>query len=178
VLVLGKPLGIGVLSAALKKGILDEQGYAEMVGVTTQLNRVGRTLAALPAVHAMTDVTGFGLAGHLAEICRGSGVGADVGFGALPVIGSARPLLERGIGPGAIERNWASCSSEVEIDPALPSWAWRLLCDPQTSGGLLVSCAPAAADTVLAKFASEGFSSATRVGIVRAGAENPRIRVA
>jgi selenide,water dikinase len=178
VLVLGKPLGIGVLSAALKKGILDDSGYAQMVGVTTQLNRVGRTLAALPGVHAMTDVTGFGLAGHLAEICRGSGVGADVEFGALPVLESARPLLERGIGPGAIERNWASCSTEVEIDPALPPWAWRLLCDPQTSGGLLVSCAPAAAEAVLAAFATEGFTAATRVGTVRAGAGNPRIRVA
>jgi selenide, water dikinase len=178
VLVLGKPLGIGVLSAALKKGILDERGYAQMVGVTTQLNRVGRTLGALPGVHAMTDVTGFGLAGHLAEICRGSGVGADIEFGALPVLDSALPLLERGIGPGAIERNWASCSSEVEIDGALPAWAWRLLCDPQTSGGLLVACAPTAADAVLAAFATEGFTAATCVGSVRAGAGNPRIRVA
>jgi selenide,water dikinase len=176
-LVLGKPLGIGVLSAALKKGMLDERGYDQMIEVTTQLNRVGRTLAALPGVHAMTDVTGFGLAGHLAEICRGSGVGADLEFGALPVIESARPLLERGIGPGAIERNWASCSGEVEIDASLPDWAWRLLCDPQTSGGLLVSCAPAAADDVLAAFAAEGFGVATQVGCVRAGSGHPRIRV-
>jgi selenide,water dikinase len=177
VLVLGKPLGIGVLSAALKKGILDARGYTQMVGVTTQLNSVGRTLATLPGVHAMTDVTGFGLAGHLAEICRGSGVGADVEFAALPVLESARPLLERGIGPGAIERNWASCSSEIAIDAALPDWAWRLLCDPQTSGGLLVSCAPEAAESVLATFIAEGFGSATRIGRVRAGAANPRIRV-
>jgi len=177
VLVLGKPLGIGVLSAALKKGILDARGYAQMIGVTTQLNCVGRTLAALPGVHAMTDVTGFGLAGHLAEICRGSGVGADVEFSALPVLESAQPLLERGIGPGAIERNWASCSSEIDIDAALPAWAWRLLCDPQTSGGLLVSCAPEAAAPVLAAFAAEGFGSATRIGRVRAGTANPRIRV-
>jgi selenide,water dikinase len=176
-LVLGKPLGIGVLSAALKKGILDERGYAQMVGVTTQLNRVGRELAALPGVHAMTDVTGFGLAGHLAEICRGSGVGADLEFGALPVLDSARPLLERGIGPGAIERNWASCSTEVDIDASLPAWGWRLLCDPQTSGGLLVSCAPAAADAVLAAFAVAGFPAAARIGSVRAGSDNPRIRV-
>jgi len=177
VLVLGKPLGIGVLSAALKKGILDERGYTQMVAVTTQLNRVGRTLAGLPGVHAMTDVTGFGLAGHLAEICRGSGVGADIDFGALPVLESARPLLERGIGPGAIERNWASCCTEVEIDASLPAWAWRLLCDPQTSGGLLVSCAPEAAESVLATFVAEGFCSATRIGRGRTGAANPRIRV-
>jgi selenide,water dikinase len=178
VLVLGKPLGIGVLSAALKKGILDERGYAQMVGVTTQLNRVGRTLAAVAGVHAMTDVTGFGLLGHLAEICRGSGVGADLAFATLPILDSARPLLEQGVGPGAIERNWASCKAEVEIDPALPGWAWRLLCDPQTSGGLLVSCAPTAADEVLRAFTAEGFDAATRIGSVRAGAGNPRIRIA
>jgi len=120
VLVLGKPLGIGVLSAALKKGILDERGYAQMIGVTTQLNCVGRTLAALPGVHAMTDVTGFGLAGHLAEICRGSGVGADVEFSALPVLESAQPLLERGIGPGAIERNWAAAAARSTSTPRCP----------------------------------------------------------
>jgi selenide,water dikinase len=178
VLVIGKPLGIGVLSAALKKGILDAAGYAQMLAVTTQLNRVGRTLGALQDVHAMTDVTGFGLLGHLAEICRGSGVGADVDFAALPVLAGARPLLEQGVGPGAIERNWASCSNEVEIDAALPGWAWRLLCDPQTSGGLLVSCTPAVADEVLRDFAAAGFGMATRIGRVRAGAANPRIRVA
>ena len=178
VLVLGKPLGIGVLSAALKKGILDERGYGEMVAVTTQLNRVGQRLAQIEGVHAMTDVTGFGLLGHLAEICRGSGVGADLGFAALPILDSARPLLEQGVGPGAIERNWASCEAEVEIDPALPGWAWRLLCDPQTSGGLLVACAPAAADEVLRAFITAGFDAATRIGGVRAGAGNPRISVA
>jgi selenide,water dikinase len=177
VLVLGKPLGIGVLSSALKKGILDEQGYAQMLDVTTQLNKVGRELAALPGVHAMTDVTGFGLLGHLAEICRGSGVGAEIEFAALPILESARPLLEQGIGPGAIERNWASCSSEVRVDPALPGWAWRLLSDPQTSGGLLVSCAPTAADEVLSAFAAEGFSRASQIGRVRPGAANPRISV-
>jgi selenide,water dikinase len=177
VLVLGKPLGIGVLSSALKKGILDAQGYAQMLSVTTQLNSVGRTLATIPGVHAMTDVTGFGLVGHLAEICRGSGVGADVEFDALPILASARPLLEQGIGPGAIERNWASCSSEVSVDPELPGWAWRLLSDPQTSGGLLISCAPTAAREVLSTFAAEGFGHATRIGRVRSGGPNPRIRV-
>ena len=177
VLVLGKPLGIGVLSAALKKGILDERGYGEMVAVTTQLNRVGQRLAQLEGVHAMTDVTGFGLLGHLAEICRGSGVGADVDFAALPVLATALPLVAQGIGPGAIERNWASLSAEVEIDAALPDWAWRLLNDPQTSGGLLVSCSPGALDAVLAAFAQDGFDTATRIGSMRAGAANPRIRV-
>jgi selenide,water dikinase len=177
-LILGKPLGIGVLSSALKKGILDESGYAQMLGVTTQLNRVGRTLGAEAAVHAMTDVTGFGLVGHLAEICRGSRVGADLDFAALPLLESARPLLEQGIGPGAIERNWASCSSEVSIDEALPAWAWRLLSDPQTSGGLLVSCAPAAVTVVLAAFEDEGFTRATRIGTVRHEGAGPLIRVA
>jgi len=177
VLILGKPLGIGVLSAALKQGLLDERGYAQMLGVTTQLNRVGRTLAAQTGVNAMTDVTGFGLLGHLAEICRGSGINAQIDFAALPILDSARPLLEQGIGPGAIERNWTSCRTEVSIDPALPAWAWRLLCDPQTSGGLLVSCTPQVTADVLSAFAAEGFHSATRIGSVRAGNANPRISV-
>jgi selenide,water dikinase len=177
-LVLGKPLGIGVLSAALKKGLLDAPGYEQMLAVTTQLNRVGCTLATLAGVHAMTDVTGFGLAGHLLEVCRGSGIGADVDFAALPVLTSAQPLFERGLGPGAIERNWASCSAEVEIGTGLPAWAWRLLCDPQTSGGLLVSCAPAAVVEVLSAFADQGFSHAAQIGRVRAGDRNPRLRLA
>ena len=177
VLVLGKPLGIGVLSAALKKGILDARGYAQMLEVTTQLNRVGSALAALPHVHAMTDVTGFGLAGHLLEVCRGSAVAAELDFASIPVLDSALSLLAQGIGPGAIERNWDSCRAQVDIDPVLPAWAWRLLCDPQTSGGLLVSCDPAATPDVLALFNDEGFGSATPIGTVRTGGAGPLVRV-
>lgn len=164
VLILGKPLGVGILSSALKKGMLDAQGYAQMLGVTTQLNLVGRTLAAQPDVHAMTDVTGFGLLGHLLEMCRGAGIGATLNYAAIPVLDSALPLLEKGVGPGAIERNWMSCNAEVRLEDTLPSWAWRLLCDPQTSGGLLVACAPTAAEEVLSAFRAHGFADAACIG--------------
>lgn len=177
VLVLGKPLGIGVLSSALKKGILHEAGYAEMLGVTTQLNSVGHALASLPGVNAMTDVTGFGLVGHLSEICRGSRVCADIEFGALPVLGSAVPLFEQGIGPGAIERNWESCGDDVELSSELPGWAWRLLSDPQTSGGLLVACEAGAAGDVMGRFQAAGFADAKPIGRLREQTSGRRIRV-
>ena len=169
VLVLGKPLGVGVLSAALKKGLLDAGGYAEMLAVTTQLNTVGQHLGAFDAVHAMTDVTGFGLLGHLLEICRGSGLAARIGFDRLPVLPTARILTPQGIGPGAIERNWASYGHEVRLSPELPAWAQRLLCDPQTSGGLLVACAPEAAATVLEQFHAGGFPEAAVIGALESG---------
>ncbi len=168
-LVLGKPLGVGVLSAALKKGLLDAAGYAEMLAVTTRLNRVGQRLGAFDAVHAMTDVTGFGLLGHLLEICRGSGLAARIRFDRLPILPTALVLTPQGIGPGAIERNWASYGHEVRLSPKLPSWSQRLLCDPQTSGGLLVACAPDAVAAVLEQFHTAGFPEATAIGILESG---------
>jgi len=171
-LIIGKPLGVGILSAALKQGRLDERGYAEMLATTTQLNRVGVALGALEEVNAMTDVTGFGLLGHLLEICRASGVAARIEFPAIPRLAAAQPFLEQGLGPGAIERNWASFAAEVRLDPALPAWAWRLLCDPQTSGGLLVACAPAVADEVLRLFYQEGFGQAANIGFLEKATRN------
>ncbi|KAB2929540.1 MAG: selenide, water dikinase SelD [Candidatus Contendobacter sp.] len=168
-LVLGKPLGVGVLSAALKKGLLDAVGYAEMLAVTTRLNTVGQRLGAFDAVHAMTDVTGFGLLGHLLEICRGSGLAARIRFDRLPILPTALVLTPQGIGPGAIERNWASYGHEARLSPKLPSWSQRLLCDPQTSGGLLVACAPGAAAAVLEQFHAAGFPEATAIGALEAG---------
>ncbi|MCK9530830.1 MAG: selenide, water dikinase SelD [Hydrogenophaga sp.] len=175
VLVLGKPLGVGVLATALKKGLLDADGYAEMVASTTRLNSVGTDLAELPGVHALTDVTGFGLLGHLLELCRGSRLAAEVNFGQVPVLPTAAVLAPQGIGPGAIERNWASYGAEVRLDAGLPPWAQRLLCDPQTSGGLLAACAPDSAAAVLDLFHRAGFSSAAVVGRLEEGA--PQVRV-
>ena len=169
VLVLGKPLGVGVLSAALKKGLLDAGGYAEMLAVTTQLNTVGQHLGEFDAVHAMTDVTGFGLLGHLLEICRGSSLKARIRFDRLPVLPSALVLTPQGIGPGAIERNWASYGHEVRLSPELPAWVQRLLCDPQTSGGLLTACAPEAAAAVLEQFHAGGFLEAAVIGALESG---------
>ena len=145
-LVLGKPLGIGILSAALKKGKLSAAGYAEMLKWTTQLNTPGQALAALDAVHAMTDVTGFGLAGHLLEMCRGSGLSAEVAFEDLPFIEEALTLAQQGVATGASERNWQGYGHEVDFRGE--EWQRKLLADPQTSGGLLVACAPAISSQV------------------------------
>ena len=169
-LVLGKPLGVGVLSAALKKGLLDAAGYAEMLRHTTQLNRVGSVLAQIEGVHAMTDVTGFGLAGHLLEICRGSGVPARVELARLPLIASAVHWAQQGVLTGASARNWAAYGNEVHWPAQAPEWLRALCTDPQTSGGLLVSCAPTAVPAVLQAFAADGFAQAGVVGQMQAAA--------
>ncbi len=169
VLVLGKGLGIGVLAAAMKKELLSPAGYAQMIATTTQLNRVGSELAAMPDVHALTDVTGFGLLGHLLEICRGSKLGATVKFSRVPTLSEALPLVQQGIVAGAIARNLASYGHEVDFAPELADWQRRLLADPQTSGGLLAAVAPEAADEVLARFRDAGFAQAAVIGKIGQG---------
>ena len=169
-IVLGKALGVGILSAALKKGALPEEGYRQMLACTTQLNTVGHPLAEIPGVHAMTDVTGFGLLGHLAEICRGSRLGARVAFESLPVLPAALSLVQQGYNTGAAPRNWASYGHDVRLPDDLAPWQQALLCDPQTSGGLLVTCAPQAVAEVLALFRDEGFANAAVIGQMQAGA--------
>jgi selenide, water dikinase len=159
VLILGKPLGIGILSAALKKGCLSASGYAQMVDWTTRLNTPGRRLAELEAVHALTDVTGFGLAGHLLEICRGSKLAAEVRFEALPVIPEALEWVKQGIATGASERNWSGYGREVALPAGCADWKRKLLSDPQTSGGLLVACAAEAEAEVRELFRSDGFDA-------------------
>jgi selenide,water dikinase len=142
VLVLGKPLGIGILSAALKKGELSGAGYATMLDWTTRLNTPGIALGELSGVHAMTDVTGFGVAGHLLEICRGSGLAAEVAFDDLPIIEEARALAQQGVATGASDRNWTGYGTEVVLPAGFDDWKRKLITDPQTSGGLLVACSP------------------------------------
>lgn len=168
VLILGKPLGVGVLSAALKRGLLDEAGYADMLRWTTLLNRVGPVLADIDGVHAMTDVTGFGLAGHLLEICRGSGCAARLRLDAVPMIPLAERFAQEGIKTGASARNWAAYGQDV-VEQGTADWQRALLTDPQTSGGLLVSCAPAAAERVLQTFRTAGFGEAAIIGTLEAG---------
>jgi selenide,water dikinase len=164
VLVLGKPLGVGVLSAALKKDALSAEGYREMIALTTQLNTPGPKLAALDGVHAITDVTGFALLGHALEVCRGSGLTAQLSFKNLPIISEASELAQKGFVTGASKRNWDSYGSSVDLDPALAAWQKDLLTDPQTSGGLLVACSPDRAEAVLALFRAEGFAEAAIIG--------------
>ena len=175
VLILGKPLGIGILSAALKKGKLSEAGYAAMLGWTTKLNTPGEALSGLAGVHALTDITGFGLAGHLLEICRGSKLGATVNFDALPVIPEALEWAKQGVATGASDRNWSGYGGEVDLPKDFADWKKKLLTDPQTSGGLLVACSPDVASDVLRRFSLENFESAV-IGSLAAGPA--RLRVA
>src|SRR5690349_20819954 len=169
-LVLGKPLGVGILSAALKKGKLSEAGYAEMLKWKTKLNTPGQALAEMADVHALTDITGFGLAGHLLEMCRGARLAAEVKFDALPLIAEALDWAKQGIATGASDRNWKSYGREVELPAAFADWQKKLITDPQTSGGLLVACAPQAVTAVLREFGGE----AREIGRLVAGA--PKLR--
>ena len=164
VLVLGKSLGIGVLSAALKKGSLSEAGYAQLLALTTRLNSPGMALAEMAGVHALTDVTGFGLLGHLLEMCRGSRLFAELRFDELPLIAEALEHAKRGLATGASARNWSSYGRAVALPASAPQWMRVLLTDPQTSGGLLIACAPEAEQDVLAQFAREGFGDARVIG--------------
>jgi selenide, water dikinase len=168
-LVLGKPLGVGIYSAALKKDALEPAHYSEMIASTTRLNTPGMKLGAMPAVHAMTDVTGFGLAGHLLEVCKGSRVRATVRWNDVPLLGEAARLAQAGHVTGASKRNWASYGHMVEL-PGLGDAERWLATDPQTSGGLLVACAPEAAGDVLQLFRAEGFDRAALIGEIVDGA--------
>ena len=169
VLILGKPLGVGVLSAALKKGELSDEGYRQMIAVTTQLNRTGTALSNMAGVHALTDVTGFALLGHLLEICRGSQLQAKIEFNRIPFIDIALQLAQDGYATGAAARNWSSYAEGVILGTEIAEWQRKLLCDPQTSGGLLVSCAPESVDAVLAAFNADGFSHAAIIGSMQTG---------
>jgi selenide,water dikinase len=175
VLILGKGLGIGMMGAALKKGELTGKAYHQMIESATQLNTPGIRLADMEGVHALTDVTGYGLLGHLLEICRGSQLAARIAFDALPILSAARHLAEAGYATGASDRNWTSFGEQVALPADWPAWRRKLLTDPQTSGGLLVACDPAAAPAVLDIFKSEGFERAAPIGTLEAGA--PRVVV-
>jgi selenide,water dikinase len=165
-LVLGKPLGVGVLSAALKKEQLSDAGYRQMLATTTQLNTPGPDLAALDGVHALTDVTGFGLAGHALELARGAACGVRLDWKGVPLLDGVRALAADGFVTGASGRNWAGYGREVRLPAGFDAADQALLTDPQTSGGLLVSCAPGVVGEVLAIFRRHGFEAAAAIGEV------------
>ncbi|MBV8272371.1 MAG: selenide, water dikinase SelD [Cupriavidus sp.] len=169
VLVLGKPLGVGVMSAALKKEKLDASGYERLIDTTTRLNTPGIALAELDDVHAMTDVTGFGIAGHTLELARGAGLRAVLEWPRIPLLPNVASLAEQGYITGASKRNWEGYGNDVRLEAGLPAIAQPLLTDPQTSGGLLVSCAPQAVDRVLKIFREHGFAEAAVVGGMESG---------
>ena len=173
VLVLGKPLGVGIYSAALKKENLSAEHYTQMVNVATQLNTPGPALAELAGVHALTDVTGFGLAGHALELCRGAGVEGHVSMAGVPLLPGVFELAQAGNITGASGRNWTSYGKDVHLDASISEVQKALLSDPQTSGGLLVSCAPDSVDAVLATFRDHGFGTAARIGEIKAASGQP-----
>lgn len=164
VLILGKPLGVGILSAALKKDLLDDAGYQEMITNTTKLNSAGPALAKLAGVHALTDVTGFGLAGHTFELARGSKLTAQIHWDQVPLLSNVQALADQGIITGASDRNWQSYGTEVRLPEQFSSAQQALLTDPQTSGGLLVSCSEDAVSAVLEVFKHHDFASARIIG--------------
>ena len=168
-LILGKPLGVGILSAALKKEKLSAEGYAAMIASTTKLNTPGVKLGQMEKVSALTDVTGFGLAGHLLEICRGSRLGANIEFAKLPIMPGVMDLVKQGYVTGASGRNWSGYGDDIHFATQFGDDERNLLTDPQTSGGLLVACDPSAVDAVLAVFKSEGFDDAAVIGEMASG---------
>jgi selenide, water dikinase len=169
-LILGKALGVGVYSAALKKNELHPHDYEALIAGATQLNTPGPVLACLDGVHAMTDVTGFGLLGHLLEVCRGSQLRAVLSLSDLPLLPRARELASAGLVTGASGRNWASYGEQVSLAEALNAVDRALLTDPQTSGGLLVSCGPDTVTEVLSIFLQQGFSHVSVIGEMQPGA--------
>ncbi|MBN9246270.1 MAG: selenide, water dikinase SelD [Hyphomicrobium sp.] len=168
-LILTKGIGVGIYSAAFKKRALPADAYAEMIASTTLLNRIGFALGENLHVHAMTDVTGFGLLGHALEMARGSGVGIDIAYDRIPFLASARALAEAGFATGASGRNWASYDQDVFLPETLPKTARVLLTDPQTSGGLLIACAPEHAEHLRSSIETAGYTSARIIGSVRTG---------
>ena len=176
-LVLGKALGVGILGAAMNKDELDSEGYRQMVDTATKLNAVGAELAKLQGVHALTDVTGFGLVGHLFEICQGSNVTAKVDWNELPILPAATDYAERGYNTGAAGRNWQSFGQNVTLPDNLSDWQKNILADPQTSGGLMLSCAPERTNDVLELFRVNGFADVTVIGKMGDGAAHVTVTI-
>ena len=176
-LVLGKALGVGILGAAMNKDELDSEGYRQMVDTATKLNAVGAELAKLQGVHALTDVTGFGLVGHLFEICQGSNVTAKVDWNELPILPAAADYAERGYNTGAAGRNWQSFGQNVTLPDNLSDWQKNILADPQTSGGLMLSCAPERTNDVLELFRENGFADVTVIGKMGDGAPHVTVTI-
>nr|WP_315395610.1 selenide, water dikinase SelD [uncultured Duganella sp.] len=175
VLVLGKPLGVGVLSAALKKDKLDADGYRAMIANTTKLNKPGKALSEMAGVHALTDVTGFGLLGHLLELARGAKLEAHLEMASIPLLPGVEQLAHDGYFTGASGRNWEAYGKDVTLGAGVSQAQHMLLTDPQTSGGLLVSCDAGSVDEVLALFRREGFGEAAVIGRMAEG--EARVRV-
>jgi len=168
-IILGKPLGVGILSAALKNETLSSDAYKKMIEYTTQLNTPGIELSNIQGVNALTDVTGFGLAGHLLELCKGAKLKASIEMARVPVIDEAIDLVQKNVFTGASTRNWLGYGADVHLSNSIAEWQKNLLTDPQTSGGLLLSCDPSVEAEVLAVFNKNGFHTAKKIGVFEEG---------
>jgi len=166
VLIMTKPLGIGILSTAMKVGAITPTGYEKVVGAMSSLNKAGAWLGGKPGVHALTDVTGLGLAGHALEMARGAGVSMTIDVGKVPVMEEAWELAREGIVPGGAHRNLASCGSAIEFNGDLHPDHQLIFTDPQTSGGLLMAVAPDAVDEVVTYLKRSGCLAAEVIGRV------------
>ena len=175
-LILTKPVGVGIYSAAIKKSALPPAAYQEMVTATTTLNRIGAELGKDPDVHAVTDVTGFGVLGHALELARGSKLSVVVEVDRVPLLADAATLAEKGFVTGASHRNWASYSASIVLPPDLPDWRRHLLTDPQTSGGLLVACAPERSESIVRLIQEEGHAAASVIGHAEEGKPGVTVR--
>ena len=174
-LILGKALGVGILGAAINKDELDNFAYAEMLESTTQLNSIGLELAEKKGVHAVTDVTGFGLTGHLLEICKGSNLSAEISWEKLPILPSAIQYGKLGYSTGAGNRNWNSFGTDIRLTNQLEEWQKNILTDPQTSGGLLISCSQDQAKDILSMFHKRGYKYAAVIGKINSG--KPKVEI-
>jgi selenide,water dikinase len=141
-----------------------------MIATTTLLNRIGGELAPDEDVHAITDVTGFGLLGHALEIARGSNLTVSIRGSEVPMLTQAAALAQQGFVTGASHRNWASYGEEVRLPAGYPEWQRHLLTDPQTSGGLLIACAPERADAIARSIREAGYPTARIIGSAERGA--------
>lgn len=168
-LILTKALGVGIYGSALKRGVLDDDLYRAMIATTTQLNSVGAELGAVPGVHAVTDVTGFGLLGHALEVCRGSRLSAIIELDRLPLLPGVEGLARDGFSTGGAQRNWSSYCEHVRLPASVGAWRRELLCDPQTSGGLLIAVDAAHADSLVGHCRESGFVAAIDIGEFAAG---------
>ena len=167
-LFLTKPLGVGILATAQKRGVLKDEHLGQMLLQLGTLNKAGEALGKISGVHAMTDVTGFGLLGHLIEMAEGSGLSAEISYQKIPILTAAKEYAAQRISPDATFRNWNGYSSKVSFAPGVNVMeAFTILPDPQTNGGLLIAVASNAIEEVRDVFSDYGLADfVTPIGVM------------
>jgi selenide,water dikinase len=161
-LLLTKPLGTGVLASAEKKGLLDTAHQTILFDTLCSLNQIGTALGAIKSVHAITDITGFGLMGHLVEMVKGSNASAAIYYDRLPLLPNVKELITQRVFPDATTRNWSAYQDKIRFEKGVNVMeAFTLLPDPQTNGGLLISVAPDALETVQSLLTAHGYGAHT-----------------